>query len=198
MNFFRHTLLTAFIGTLFFSPTLFAQSKKTAASVDADPQAIAALNARLDEAGRRLDNDAVMSLWAEDGVDLLPGLPPMIGKKAIAAWLAGVKRNLAGVTVKLNQAKWGDITVTGNFAFAWCSTHQIVQPPAQPGLPAVAGEAAPPPLENYGKMLLVLRRAPDGRWLILREMWTSSTAPKQQHRREPTKISTAAHKFFNN
>jgi uncharacterized protein (TIGR02246 family) len=128
---------------------------------------IEALNARLDEAGRRMDNNAVMALWADDGVDLLPGLEPMVGKRAIATWLAGVKQHLGGFSVKLNEAKWHDLTLAGDYAFEWCTTHQIVQPP---------GDAKP--AENWGKMLLVLRRSPKGEWLIVREAWTPSPAPR--------------------
>jgi uncharacterized protein (TIGR02246 family) len=128
---------------------------------------IHALNARLDEAGRRMDNDAVMALWADDGVDLLPGMDPMVGKSAIAAWLNGVKGRLGGFTMKLNEAKWRDITLAGDYAFEWCTTHQIIQPPGN------AKQA-----ENWGKMVLVLRRSSSGKWLILREAWTPSPAPR--------------------
>ena len=44
-------------------------------------------NKKFVEAHLRMDNAAVMAMWAEDGVTLLPGMAPMASRKTIAKWL---------------------------------------------------------------------------------------------------------------
>jgi uncharacterized protein (TIGR02246 family) len=156
---FRRDFVVALL--LALPPAGWMQASPAPPAAEEARREIEAFNARLDAAGRRMDNEAVMALWAEDGVDLLPGLEPMVGKKAITDWLQGVKKQLGGFTMKVNETKWHDITLAGEYAFEWGVTHQIVQPP---------GGAKP--AESRGKMLLVLRRSPRGEWLIVREAWT--------------------------
>jgi hypothetical protein len=43
-----------------------------------------------------MDNAGVTALWAEDGVSLLPGTAPMIGKQTISKWLDEIVKKMPG------------------------------------------------------------------------------------------------------
>ncbi|HVT58620.1 MAG TPA: SgcJ/EcaC family oxidoreductase [Thermoanaerobaculia bacterium] len=138
-----------------------------AAAVPPTPAArqIEAFNQKFMEAGIRMDNAAVMALYGEDSVSLLPGMAPMVGKKTIAAWLDGVVAQMPGYRATKNDLDCRDIQVCGDWATEWCLTHQVVQPPD-----------GKPPIETHGKMLLVLHRENAGEWRIEREMWNNAPA----------------------
>jgi ketosteroid isomerase-like protein len=50
-------------------------------SAEAEQNEVEAFNKRFLEVTLRMDNAGVTALWAEDGVSLLPGTAPMIGKQ---------------------------------------------------------------------------------------------------------------------
>jgi len=121
---------------------------------------IEGFNRQLEEATRRMDTPATVALWAEDGVSLLPGTKPMVGRAAIQAFLEGVSTQLSGARMESFEMHCEGIEVSGELATEWCSEHQVVDLPG-----------GKPPFDGRGRLLLVLRRGGDGRWLLLREMW---------------------------
>ena len=56
-----------------------------ATAVAAD--SLAGFNARFEDATRHMDNQALAALWEEDGITLLPETPPIVGKRAISAFV---------------------------------------------------------------------------------------------------------------
>jgi len=108
------------------------------------------------------NHGAMLAMWAEDGVDLMPGEAPLLGKKAIAAWLQGIETRGAGSRVSEEELEFHDLQVSGDWASEWANEHQIVQPSGKP------------PIEGYGKIALVLHREQNGRWTIKQEMWNDS------------------------
>jgi uncharacterized protein (TIGR02246 family) len=128
---------------------------------------IEAFNRALDEATRHMDNAAILALWEEDGTSLLPSTKPMVGKKAIAAFLEQVMAQLQGAHMEKFESSCFDIQVSGDWASEWCVEHQIVQLPT-----------GKPPLEGWGKMLLVLHRGAGGKWRLKEEMWNQGLAPE--------------------
>ena len=121
-------------------------------------------NAALDSATRRMDNGAVMALWADDGVSLLPSRAPIAGKKAIAAFLDSVTSANPGAKMESFHMTCRDIRVSGDLATEWCSEHQVVR--------FTDGR---PPFDGHGKMLLVLRKDAAGAWHLEEEMWNLGT-----------------------
>ena len=121
---------------------------------------IEGFNHQLDAATRSMDNAATLALWAEDGVSLMPGSKPTVGKAAITAMLDGVTAQVKGAHMEHFEMHCEGIEVSGDLATEWCSEHQVVNFPG-----------GKPPFDGRGRMLLVLRRGGDGRWLLLREMW---------------------------
>lgn len=164
----RFALLLVLLATCFSGAS--AQSRDNAGRAG-----ILRFNQRLEDATRRMDNTATLALWAEDGVSLLPGTIPLIGKPAIAAFLHQVTASLAGAKMQSFSMHCSGIVMAkdggankdfGNLASEWCVEHQVV---ALPG--------GKPPFDGRGQMLLVLRRNPAGEWLLAREMWSAAANP---------------------
>src|SRR5258708_33479186 len=51
---------------------------------------IAQFNRNYTAAHLRMDNAAIIAMWAEDGVTLLPGMAPLAGRENIGRWLDDV------------------------------------------------------------------------------------------------------------
>lgn len=144
-----------------------ASAVRTATAAGAAKNEIEAFNQRFIDAHLKMDNAAIMGLWAEDGVSLLPELAPMVGKKTIASFLEDVVARMPGYHMGKFEIDFQGMEVNGEWASEWATEHQVV--------------AAPPGKENfegYGKMLLVLHKEADGNWRITREMWNQGTKPE--------------------
>lgn len=114
----------------------------------------------------KMDTPGIFALWADDGVDLMPGEAPIIGKKTIQAWVENILAKMPGYKVTKQEMDFHDIQVSGDWASEWALEHQMVQPPG-----------GKEPIETWGKMALVLHREPSGEWKIKQEMWNA--APKK-------------------
>ena len=112
-----------------------------------------------------MDNAAVLALWEDDGIALLPQTKPMIGKKAIAKFLNDVSSQLPGARMEKFELKCFDVESTRDSATEWCEGRQHVVFPH--------GKL---PFDGRGKMLLALHRGADGKWRMRREMWNAGTA----------------------
>src|SRR5271167_2717559 len=51
---------------------------------------IEAFNKRYVELHLKMDTAGIFATWAEDGVSLMPGEAPLIGKKAIVVWVENI------------------------------------------------------------------------------------------------------------
>jgi uncharacterized protein (TIGR02246 family) len=123
-------------------------------------------NSHLQELHLKMDTPGIFALWADDGVDLMPEEAPLVGKKAIRAWVEDIVAKMPGYKVTKEEMEFHDIRVSGDWASEWGLEHQVVQPPG-----------GKPPIETWGKMALVLHREANGEWRIKQEMWNS--APKR-------------------
>lgn len=126
---------------------------------------IQAFNQKFIDAHLRMDNAAVLSMWAEDGVSLLPEIAPLVGKPAITKFIEDVVARMKGYRMTTEEIDFQNIQVSGDWASEWGLEHQVVEPPD--------GKAA---IEGQGKILLILHKDAHGEWKIEQEMWNS--APK--------------------
>jgi len=142
---------------------------KTAEVVSTDERRkeIDGFNAKFQEAHLKMDTPAILGMWADDGVSLLPEAVPMIGKPAIAKFLVGVTEQLKGWRMENMELDFHGIEMSGDWASEWAFEHQVVRPPDQ----------SKPVFDGRGKMLLVLHREADGNWRIKREMWNQGVKP---------------------
>lgn len=131
-------------------------------------QNLDAFNQTLATACDKMDQQTTISLWADDGIDLIQGLQPMIGKKVIADWLEGLPAQLQGAKMLYCKVDWRDIRIDGNFAYEWAITRQKIEMPAPHD-----------PIESEGKMLLILKRQPDGTWKQEVESWNANPTPEK-------------------
>jgi len=122
--------------------------------MDADEQAIRTLVTTWLEASGKGELSRVLELMAEDVVFLGPGRAPMRGREGFSA----ASRAMEGQRVVTGTAEIREVRVFGDWAYCW--NHLTLQ--AQP----VGGGAAMP---MSGPVLSVLRREPDGRWVIFRD-----------------------------
>jgi uncharacterized protein (TIGR02246 family) len=125
-------------------------------------QAVEQLNRHFLEAGRRQDDAAVMHLWADDGVDLLPGMQPLVGKAAITRWLDGISQRFHATKVTRYEIHFKQIQINGDWAYEWGTSDEAIVDPT--------GKT----FENPGKITLILHRQANGQWKIHEEMWNSS------------------------
>jgi uncharacterized protein (TIGR02246 family) len=127
---------------------------------------IKAFNKHYVELHLKMDTAGVLALWEEDGVDLMPGDAPMIGKKKIVTWVEDIVAKMPGYKVLKQDMEFHDIQVCGDWASEWATEHQMVQPPD-----------GKPVIEGYGKMALVLHRGANGEWKVKQEMWNAAPKP---------------------
>ena len=140
-------------GALWFAAAPIAMAADDSATIKANTEAwFKAFNAG--------NADAVAASYADDAVVMAPGSPPASGKAAIkqlvAKEIAGAKSG--GVT--LAQGKLNDVGIKGDMA--WHSgTYSVMK-----GSTAV----------DTGSYMEVLQKK-GGKWLIVRDIWNSSTPP---------------------
>jgi uncharacterized protein (TIGR02246 family) len=154
-------LMACFIALLMASGQVKARTEE-----DARRKEIEAFNKRYVELHEKMDTPGILALWAEDGVDLMPGAAAMVGRKKIAAWVEDIVAKMPGYKVTKQEMEFHDIHVCGDWASEWASEHQVVQPPE-----------GKQPIESFGKMALVLHREAGGEWKVQQEMWNA--APKR-------------------
>ena len=141
---------------------LFILATTAIAQTSAEKQQFTAFNEKFTHAIRTMNNAEVMSLWAEDGVSLLPNMNPISGKSEIQKFMDDVTSKTTGYKVVSHDNDFHDIQISGDWASEWALTTQVVQPPGDQ-----------PRMTIHGKMLLVLHREKDGAWKIKAESWTS-------------------------
>ena len=139
---------------------------KARTTEDAGQKEIEGFNKRYVELHLKMDTPGILALWAEDGVDLMPGTAAMIGKQKISAWVEEIVAKMPGYKVVKQEMEFHDIYVCGDWASEWATERQTVQPPE-----------GKPPIESHGKMALVLHREAGGEWRVKQEMWNAAPKP---------------------
>ena len=138
-----------------------------ARSLNADGRSeINAFNKKFMELHLKMDTPAIMAMWAEDGVDLMQGEAPILGRKTITAWVEDILSKNPGYKVTKEEMEFHDIQVCGDWATEWATEHQVAKAPE-----------GKPDFDGHGKMALVLHREPGGAWKIKQEMWNASPKP---------------------
>jgi uncharacterized protein (TIGR02246 family) len=127
---------------------------------------IEAFNKKFLELHLKMDTPGIMAMWAEDGVDLMQGEAPIVGRKNIQAWVESILSKMPGYKVTKEEIEFHDIQVCGDWATEWATEHQVAQAPE-----------GKPDFDGYGKMALVLHREASGGWKIKQEMWNASPKP---------------------
>lgn len=135
-------------------------------SKDGGRKEIAAFNAKFVDLHLKMDTPGIMAMWAEDGVDLMQGEKPIVGRKTITAWIEDILSKMPGYKVTKEELEFHDIHVCGDWATEWATEHQMAKAPE-----------GKEDFDGYGKIALVLHREANGEWKIKEEMWNASPKP---------------------
>ena len=137
-----------------------------AAQSDTPREQIEAWNQKYIAAHLKMDNAAILAMWQEDGVSLLQGMPPIIGKQAIGKFVDDAVAHIPGYHMKTMEIDFREIQIMGDWAYEWGIEHQVLEPP--PGKEAFDGR---------GNILLILHKDARGEWKIKQEMWSAAPKP---------------------
>jgi len=116
-----------------------------------DERAIRNLIATWMTATQAGDQDRVLSLMADDVIFMVPGEAPF-GKEAFAK----AARDMKDVRIE-GKSNVEEVVVAGDWA--WCRAHLKVTVTSPVG----------PPMRRSGYTLSILRKKPDGRWVLARD-----------------------------
>ncbi len=139
-------------------------SPRRGADSQAVTAAVNAISTRYSSTLNAGDLDSWLALWTDDGIQLPPGEPPVVGKDQIRARNKGV---LDKFTVNLSVTN-AEVGVAGDWAFDRGTYTATLTPKG-------GGRALP----IDGKYLTILKRQPDGSWKIHRDIFNSNV-PSQQ------------------
>ncbi|MCB0257147.1 MAG: nuclear transport factor 2 family protein, partial [Anaerolineae bacterium] len=106
------------------------------------------------------DPDRWIALWAEDGVQMPPGSPPVVGKAAIDT---RDREDLAVNEYSEFTIENEEVEVSGDLAFAR-GTFKVT----------VAAKSGGEPMHFEGKYTTIFRQQPDGTWKIYRDTFNSN------------------------
>jgi len=120
----------------------------------ADERAIRDLVATWLDATAAGDIARIEPLMADDVVFLTPGNPPMRGRDAfVAAFAAGLQHMRLTASSEIQE-----ILIAGGWATMWSRLTVTIAP-----------HSGGPTKQRAGDVLTMLRRNPDGRWVIYRD-----------------------------
>lgn len=132
-------------------------------SLQEDQKAIAELQQRDITASIALDTDELLSLWADDGVLIPPEHAPVVGKDALRAFYDQYKKAMGNNEILGYDENWDEVNVVGDWAFQWGTISARIRP---------AGSTNE--VTNAIHAMRILKREPDGSWLVARAIWNNA------------------------
>lgn len=127
---------------------------------DADVAAVRSLGQSYAQAYLTKDPAAAAALFAEDGVEMPPNMPNVVGRDAIrAGWAAGFDAGVEASAFTLTSAATDGVggLAYDRGSYVWTGT--------VPGMPE--------PMTDSGTYVSIARRQEDGSWLYAAVMWKS-------------------------
>ena len=109
------------------------------------------------EASRTRDFEALLSLWTEDGVLLMPEMRPVVGKEAIRSYMGKQAAVSRTYTIREYEHFWQEIKIFDDWACEWGYFSGEVEM-------VDSGEI----VRQKGKLLRILKRQEDGSWKCAR------------------------------
>jgi hypothetical protein len=86
-----------------------AASSTDGSSATVDNNEIESFNRKFAELILKTDHPGMLAMWAEDGVDLMPGEAPIIGKVSITAWIKDIESKVSDSRVTKETIYFHDI-----------------------------------------------------------------------------------------
>jgi ketosteroid isomerase-like protein len=113
----------------------------------------------------RADVQGLIDFWCEDGINLAQGKAPVIGKAALAVQ---TRENWAAIAFANRLHDLKEVRV---FSDEWAMMWGLYSDERTP-------KAGGPTKKYYGKVLLILRRQPDGSWKKYIDIANDDSPPK--------------------
>ena len=132
-----------------------ATRRSTGPDLNADLQAILAVDESGDAAVTAGDVEGEISRFSEDGIYMWPDAPAVEGRTALRAWFTDLFER---VEIELDN-KTDEVEIHGDWAYTRGRSKAIIRPKD--------GGAA---RTVHGKYINILRRQPDGSWKITRRI----------------------------
>jgi uncharacterized protein (TIGR02246 family) len=150
------------LATTFVSPAVLGVQLKSdaVAQEQADLRAIDKLSQTDIAACLKDDVDTMCSLWTDDGVLLMPGSPPLVGKKAVCGMLQAQKAQSNGSKTTGYTEDWDEVRVVGDYAWQWGKMSQTVK------------DRSGKQETMHVNAIRILQRQPDGSWKVARAVVT--------------------------
>ena len=123
---------------------------------DRDRDAIHAAVENFTKAVLAGDFNTAASYYTEDGMMMPPNGPVVEGRPAISSFLAGFPK----ITAFSNNIV--ELEAKGDLAYARLTYALTMMPPG-----------AKAPLNDTGKLIIIMRKQPNGTWLTTRGIWNS-------------------------
>jgi uncharacterized protein (TIGR02246 family) len=127
-----------------------------------DREAIEELRRRDVAASKAQDADQLAALWTDDCIALPPGLPPARGKAVIRAQLERMLEYQRKMEILEYEEVFEELEILGDTAIEWGFIRGAERPRA-------GGEVQ----RSQVKVMRVLKRQPDGSWLVHRSMFNA-------------------------
>ena len=161
LSLFRTTIQLVAIITLFltFSCQKVEKSDEEIGAKtlsDEDVASIKAIGPALDQAALSRDYIALTGLFTEDAMLMGPNGPTIQGRSTLMELLES-----SGTTVSEHKVKFVEVGGYGDLAYAICTWNETF------------GYEGEEPVKEEGKILGVLRKQPNGSWLIAKWSWNS-------------------------
>jgi uncharacterized protein (TIGR02246 family) len=135
-------------------------SPATATSAQADEADVKQVSSKMLEKWNAADLDVLITFFANDYVQMPPGRPEIIGKKALrASWDQFLSENTHTLKTSVE-----DIKISGDLAIVRIKELNST-------IPKDGSET----ITFNGKRLLIYRRGVDGAWKMILEIWNSNS-----------------------
>lgn len=112
------------------------------------------------------NSDFWISLWDENGIQMPPNAPAVVGKPAIEK---GIRESYQALDWEKFTIYLEEVKVAGDWGFARGTYSASISPKAE-------GET----VFIDGKYLTILKRQPDGSWKIFRDCFNSNVPPSEE------------------
>ncbi|QZY30310.1 YybH family protein [Nocardioides coralli] len=107
------------------------------------------------------DVEEILEFWTDDAVVIPPGMPPVVGKEALRAYVEGT-RTIPGFSISWTT---DSVEVSADGSMAWILGTNLVEMDTEAGH-----------VRAEGRVATVWRKEHDGTWRCCLDMWNDAPA----------------------
>lgn len=107
------------------------------------------------------DIDEILEYWTDDAIVIPPGMPPVVGKDALRAYVLG-SMDIPGFRISWTTDQ---VDVSADGSMAWILGANLVEMTGEEGQP----------MAFPGRAITVWRREQDGAWRCCADVWNAAS-----------------------